>query len=299
MILVAGGTGFVGSAVVKELQRRGEAVGVLSRDAARVRALFGDGVAARQADVTAEESLVAAFQGVDVVVNSVQFPRSPIENRRKGWTFEAVDYQGTLHQVDAAKRAGVRRFVYMSGAGAAENADKHWFRFKWQAEQYVQQSGLEWCILRTTWVYGPNDNSLNRILNFGRFLPFIPLFGDGKSDMQPVFIDDVGRIGADAATKPEAANKLFELGGPEVMTMNEVIKTALAAQGKRRPILHQPVFLGKLAGRVASLLPSPPLTADAVDFISRPAVADNSLLIEALQPQLTPFEAGLATYMAR
>lgn len=297
MFLVAGGTGFLGSAVVSELLRRGETVAVLGRDEAKIRDRFGSEVEARAADVRDAAALVKAMNGVEVAINAVQFPNSPIENRRRGWTFEAIDYQGTRNQVDAAKAAGARRFVYLSGVGAAPDAAKHWFRFKWQAEQHLAGSGLEWVALRPTWVYGPNDNSLNRLLRFGRFLPFIPNFGDGKQAMQPIFVDDVARIVADAAQRPEAANQLFEAGGPDVMTMDDVLKTALAVMGRRRFILHQPVFVGKALGAVASLLPSPPLTPDAVDFVTSPAVADTSSLERVLHPTLTPLREGLETYL--
>jgi NADH dehydrogenase len=297
MFLVAGGTGFLSSAIVRELLNRGETVAVLGRDETRIRGRFGSDVEPRAADVRDAASLTTALAGADVVINAVQFPNSPIEDRRRGRTFEAVDYRGTVNEVDAAKEAGARRFVYLSGVGAAPDATKHWFRFKWQAEQHLRSSGLEWVAIRPTWVYGPEDNSLNRLLRFGRFLPFIPNFGNGKQAMQPVFIDDVGRVVADAAQRPEAANQLFELGGPEVMTMDAVLKTALDVMGKRRFLLHQPVFAGKAIGTVASLLPSPPLTADAVDFVTEPAVADNSNLERVLRPALTPLRQGLETYL--
>jgi NADH dehydrogenase len=167
------------------------------------------------------------------------------------------------------------------------------------AEKYLLESGLEAVIVRPTWVYGPRDNSLNRILRFGNFLPFIPIFGDGKNLMQPVFVDDVGRVVADAALRPEAAGKVFELGGPDVMTFDEVLKTALDVMGRKRPILHQPVFVGKLAGSLASILPTPPLSADAVEFIIQPATADNSAVLQTLSPQLTPLRAGLETYLKK
>jgi NADH dehydrogenase len=297
MILVSGGTGFVGSAITRELLRRGERVAVLSRDAEKARAKFGDEVEARPGDVRDARSLAASMDGVDVVVNAVQFPGSPIENRRKGYTFEEVDLKGTRHQVDAAKAAGVRRFVYISGVGADKDADKHWFRYKWEAEEYLKKSGLEWVIIRPTWVFGPDDVSLNRFLGFAKLLPFVPMFGSGKQDMQPVFIDDVGRVAADAALKPEAANTLFELGGPEVMSMNDVVKTALDVKEKKRMLLHQPAMVGKLIGTLTSILPSPPLSADAIDFITEPAVANNGKLIEVLHPQLTPLRQGLETYL--
>ncbi len=298
MILVTGGTGFVGSAIVKELLRRGERVAVLGRDAEKIRRKLGADVDARVGDVREPATLAAAMQGVDTVVNAVQFPGSPIENRRKGYTFEEVDLKGTRHQVDAAKAAGVKRFIYMSGVGASREADQHWFRYKWEAEQYLQSSGLEWVVVRPTWVFGPDDVSLNRFLGFGKMLPFIPMFGNGKQDMQPVFIDDVGRVAADAALKPEAANTMFELGGPDVMSMNDVVKTALEIQGKKRPLLHQPVFVGKTIGAITSILPSPPLSADAIDFITGPAVADNTKLNAVLKPRLTSLSDGLETYLA-
>jgi len=297
MILVSGGTGFVGAAVVKELLRRGENVAVLGRESDKIREKFGTQVEARPGDVREPDTLSSAMRGIDIVVNAVQFPGSPIENRHKGHTFEEIDLKGTRHQVDAAKQAGVRRFVYISGVGSAKEAEKHWFRYKWEAEAYLRRSGLEWVILRPTWVYGPGDVSLNRFLGLGKKLPFIPMFGDGNQDMQPVFIDDVARVAADCALKPEAANQLFELGGPEVMSMNDVVKAALEAQGKKKGLLHQPVFVGKLIGSLPSVPPLPPLTADAIDFITNPAVADNTDLMRVLAPRLTPLREGLASYL--
>jgi NADH dehydrogenase len=302
MILVSGGTGFLGSAIVKELLRRSQPVAVLGRDAARIRARLGTDVEPREGDVRDPRSLADAMAGIDVVVNAVQFPGSPIENRRKGYTFEEIDLKGTRHQVDAAKSAGVRRFVYVSGVGASKDSDRHWFRYKWEAEKYLQDSaqtppGFEWAVLRPTWVYGPEDVSLNRFLGFAKRLPFVPMFGDGKQDMQPVFIDDVARAAADIALRLEAANTLFEIGGPDVMSMNDVIKTALEVKGKKRMLLHQPAFIGKAIGTITSVLPSPPLSADAIDFITESAVADNSTLMRVLSPTLTPLREGLATYL--
>jgi NADH dehydrogenase len=302
MLLVSGGTGFIGSAIVKELVARGEVAGVLGRDASKIRRLYGDSVEAREADVThPDQILEEAMRGAAVVIDCVQFPNYPIEDKSRGWTFEEVDLKGAINQVDAALKAGVRRYVYLSGVGSAPDAKEHWFRFKWQAEQHLRESGLEWVIVRPTWVYGPDDDSLNRIIGFADYLPFVPTFGRGKQPMQPIFIDDLARVVADAALKPEAANKLFELGGPEVMTMDDVYRTALAVQGRKRPILHQPVFFGKALGAVASKLPVAKrmLSADAVDFIVNPAVADNREVEAVLAPKLTPLREGLETYMRK
>ena len=298
MILVTGGTGLVGAAVVRELARRARPVAVLSRDAAKVAARFpGLQVEARQGDVRDAESLRAAFEGTEAIVNCVQFPNSPIENGRKGWTFEQIDYQGTVAQVEAAKAAGVTRFVYVSGVGAAADAEKHWFVFKWRAEEAVRNSGIPHVIVRPTWVYGPDDASLNRFLGFARRLPFVPTFGDGKQQMQPIFIDDLGRLLADAVENEAATNQTFEAGGPERMSMDEVVKAALEVAGRKRPMLHQPAAMGKALATVLRLLPGPPLTPDAIDFITHEAVADNSALERVFAPKLTPLREGLATYL--
>lgn len=301
MILVTGGTGIVGSAIVAALQSQGQRVAVLGRDAARIQHVFSGSVDARAGDVTKPETLVDAMDGIETVINAVQFPTSPIEVPRRGWTFENVDYKGTVNQVDAAKAAGVKRFVYVSAVGADLNGPKHWFRYKAMAEEHLKSSGIEWTIVRPSWVYGPRDHALNRLLGFTSFLPFMPMFGDGKQDMQPVFIDDVGRVVAQAALAAEAANQLFELGGPEVMSMDDVLKTGLDVMGRKRFILHQPMFVGTLIGTLMSMQPflTPPLSADAVDFVSRPAVADNTNLMQVLNPQLTPLREGLQTYLGK
>ncbi len=299
MILITGGTGFVGAAAVRELARRGKPVAVLSRDASKVAQRFPDlTIVAREGDVRDPASLRAAFAGAEAVINCVQLPNSPIENRRKGWTFEQIDYQGTVRQVEAAKEAGVQRFVYVSGAGAAPDADKHWFVYKWRAEEAVRASGITHVIFRPTWVYGPEDAALNRFLGFARRLPFVPTFGDGRQLMQPLFVDDLGRLLADALDRAEADNQTFDVGGPERLPMDDVVRTALEVAGRRRPILHQPAAVGKLLATFLQLLPGPPLTPDAIDFITHEAVADNSALESAFGgPRLTPLREALSTYL--
>ncbi len=298
MILVTGGTGLVGAGVVTELVSRGKQVAVMSRSVASVAERFpGLDIDARQGDVRDRASLTDAFANFETVVNCVQFPNSPIENKGKGWTFEQVDYQGTVSQVAAAKQAGVSRFVYVSGVGAAEDAEKHWFISKWKAEEAVRQSGMVHVIVRPTWVYGPEDVALNRFVGFARRLPFVPSFGSGQQMMQPIFIDDVGRILADAVEKPEADNQTFEAGGPDRLSMDDVVKTALEIAGKKRPILHQPAAVGKLMATFLQVLPGPPLTPDSIDFITNEAVADNAALERVFAPKLTPLRKALATYL--
>jgi NADH dehydrogenase len=298
VILVTGGTGLAGTAAVRELVRRGKRVAVFGRDAEKVARRFpGLELEAREGDVRQRDELRRAFEGAEAVINAVQFPNSPIENKRKGWTFEAVDFKGTVNQVEAAKAAGVKRFVYVSGVGAAPDADKHWFVLKWRAEEAVRGSGIPHVIFRPTWLYGADDVALNRFVTFARRLPFVPMIGDGRQLMQPLFVDDLGRVLADAVEPGRADNQTLDIGGPERLPMDGVIETALEVAGMRKRIVHQPVAIGKLIGALAGLLPNPPLTADAIDFITHDAVADNAALERALAPKLTPLRDGLATYL--
>lgn len=298
MILIVGGTGFVGSAITRELARRGQQVAVMSRKpSAAAHRFSGLDVTFRRGDVTDPGSLAAACEGVDTVIGCQQFPNSPVEDPRKGFTFEKIDAEGTENLVAAARAAGAKRFVYLSGAGAAPEG-RHWFRAKWRAEEAVRNSGMTYTILRPSWVYGPEDNALNRFVRMARYLPFVPQIGDiATQRMQPVFVDDVARAVADCLEHEAAANRVFDIGGPDVLTMKEVVATALEVSRRKRPILAAPAGLMKLLAAVLQFAPGRPLTPDAIDFITGDAVADPTELREAIGFKPTPLREGLGTYM--
>jgi NADH dehydrogenase len=295
VVAVAGGTGFVGRSIVRELAARGNHVIVLSHKPPI--ATTDRLIEFRQADVTAPEGLAEPLAGSDTLVVCLAFRNSPIEAPRRGRTFERVDAGGTEALVAAAKAAGVRRLVYISGAGAAADAPRHWFRAKWRAEEAVRGSGIAYTILRPSWIYGPGDRSLNRFLGFTRWLPFVPQIGNGKQLLAPVFVDDIGALVADALVSPAATNVTLEVGGPETLSMDEIIRTALRISHKRRPIIHAPAALMKLMTRPLTLLPSPPMTPDAIDFIVQSAPVDTAPLTAALPRHLTPLAEALATYL--
>ncbi len=299
VVAVAGGTGFVGGAIAAELAARGHKVVVLThRDP---RPAKGSGAASafeyRPADVTRPESLASALAGVDALVISLGFRNSPIEAPRRGRTFEKVDAEGTEALAAAAVTAGVGRIVYMSGAGAAPDAPKHWFRAKWRAEEAIRGSGIVYTILRPSWVYGPGDHSLNRFLGFSRWLPFVPQIGNGRQILVPVYVGDIGALAADALETPAAENATLEVGGPDALSMDEIIRTALRVMHRRRPILHAPVVLMKIAAAPLTLLPSPPMTPDAVDFVVQAALVDTGPLHERLPRRLLPLPEALETYL--
>ena len=179
-IVVAGGTGFIGSEVVKLLlERGGDEIAVTTRDPGQPDRWAGR-VAYVQAFAGDALTLGKAFTRADVVVHCIQFPNHPVEDRSKGRTYMEVDGTGTSVAAAAAKRVGVRRFVYLSGAGAGQGRPQPWFRAKEMAEAAIQASGLEHGILRPSWIYGPGDHSMNRFVAFCRSLPVVPVIGNGK-----------------------------------------------------------------------------------------------------------------------
>ncbi len=297
-VAVAGGTGFVGGAIAAELRRRGDRVIVLSHRGEPARGVLPDDVEIRMADARTGQGLSAALRGVDDLVISLAFKNSPMESPSRHQTFAEVDADGTEHLVAAASEAGVGRVVYLSGAGAAPDAARHWFRAKWRAETAVRSSGLVWTIIRPTWIYGPRDVSLNRFLGFARRLPFVPMTNLGNQLLAPVFVDDVSRLVADSLSSPSASDQVFELGGPTELRMRDIIGGAMRVAGLRRPVLPGPTPLLKLVAWPLSYLPQPPLTPAAVDFINQPATVDNRPLLERMPRRLTPLAEGLASYLA-
>lgn len=297
-IVVAGGTGLLGRAITSALLDAGHDVAVASRsnpqtDPIDVRARWV------RADVTDPASLPDALRGADAVVDAVQFPNSPIENPRKGYTFERIDLGGTRNLADAAAAVGVGHFIGLSGVGASKDARYHWLRYKWGEEQYIAASGVPFTVFRPSWIYGQRDVSLNRFLGFARFLPFVPVVGNGKTRINPLFIEDLGAHVAAAVGNPAAIGRTFEIGGPDVMTMDEVIRGALQVAGKRRLLLHNPRPLMKAVASVIQFAPGRPLTPGAVDFITMDGIADNSALTETFGLPLTPLRDGLSRYLRK
>jgi NADH dehydrogenase len=156
---------------------------------------------------------------------------------------------------------------------------------------------MTYTIVRPTWIYGPRDVALNRFLGFARQLLMVPMTNLGRQRLAPVFVDDVGRLVADALVSDAAADQVFELGGPEALSMREIIATALRVAGIRRLIVPGPTPLIKLAAIPLSWLPRPILTPAAVDFINQPAGVYTRPLLERLPRRLTRREEGLATYL--
>jgi len=297
-IVVAGGSGFIGRALVRRLVQEDADVAVMTarpeRSAAQVRALGAEVVIG---DIQRPETLGGALEGAEIVVQTLTFPSFPVEKPSKGWTFEAFEHRGTERLVSAAVAAGAKRFVYVSGVGVAPDAEKVWHRAKWNGEQAVLGAALDPVVVRPSWVYGPQDRALNRFVAFARSSPVVPVIGDGSQRVNPVFVDDVAAALQEAA-QPGGPTGVFEIGGPQVLTMNEILATMLEMMGSRKRLVHFPQWMPKTAGFFAQVLPKPPISPDAIDFATGDAIGDTSALFEAFDVRPRGLREGLRTYLA-
>jgi uncharacterized protein YbjT (DUF2867 family) len=265
MILVTGGTGFVGPKVVHALRARGLPVRCLVRSPGGEAAhrLESWGCELRQGDVTDTASLRRAVEGCDAVVHLVSIIVG------KPHDFERVMTRATRDLVAAAHEAGVRRFVLMSALGASEQTKDlvPYYGAKWEMEQSVKAVPLEHVIFRPSFVFGSDGGVLPTFVRLVRLSPVTPVIGPGEQRIQPIWVEDVAEHFAESIGKVEAANRTFELGGPDVVTWNELYERIKRTLGKRRPTMHVPFGLMRAQARVLELLPRPPLTRDQLTML--------------------------------
>jgi uncharacterized protein YbjT (DUF2867 family) len=264
MILLTGGTGFVGSRIAHALRAEDRDVRALVRDpddAGRLRAWGCETVAG---DMTDAASLSTAVAGCDAVIHLVAILQG------KSSDFERVMVQGTRDLVAAAKDAGVRRFVLMSALGFDDDSKDlvPYYGAKWQMEQDVKASGLEHVIFRPSFIFGQEGGALQQFKKIAKLAPVTPIPGPGTQRIQPIWVEDVAAYFAAAVDKPEAANRTFELGGPDAVTWNEFWERLKEAQGSRRPSVHIPFALMRAQAVVLELLPKPPVTRDQLKMLA-------------------------------
>ena len=296
-IVVTGGTGFIGREVVDRLlDAGGHEVTVTTRDPGRSDP-WGGRVRLLQAFAGDATSLGRAFARADVVVHAIQFPNHPVENPAKGLTYLEVDGRGTVTAAKVAKAMGVRRFVYMSGAGAGQGRPQPWFQAKDMAEAAIRETGLEHALLRPSWIYGPRDRSMNRFVFFCRYLPVVPVIGDGTTPVYPIYVKDVARCVAEAAVREDAKTLTLEVGGPERLTMDQIIHTVQSVLKKRRPLLHHPAKLMKLLVLPMQVLPAPMLSPTAIDFITQEVDLDPKPAMAYFGFPFRRLEEGLRDYL--
>jgi NADH dehydrogenase len=290
VILVTGGTGFVGQRIVHALRAEDRAVRCLVRSPKRARTLEAWGCELALGDVTDPESLISAVSGCDAVIHLVAI----ISGRPPA--FERVMTQGTLNVLAAAQSEGIRRFVLMSALGTREETKDlvPYYRSKWAMERAVVESGLEFVIFRPSFVLGPGGGVMPQFSRMVRYLPVLPIAGAGTQRIQPIFVEDVATFFSRSLDLPEAANRTFSLCGPEVVTWNEFWARLGTTVGKSRRAVHVPIGLLRLPAVGLELLPKPPVTRDQLTMLEAgDNVCDPRDAVETFGVELTPLDEQL------
>jgi NADH dehydrogenase len=289
-VVVTGATGFVGTHVVHALRARDLPVRALVRDRRRGSRLAARGVELVEGDVTDPTSLRAALAGTDAVIHLVAI----IKGRPAD--FDRIMAQGTRNVAAAAKEAGVGRFVLASALGLDERTKDAvpYYRAKWEMEQAVRDSGLEYVILRPSFVFAKDGGVLPTFVRLARFSPVTPIIGPGTQRLQPIWIDDMAEYYALSLELPEAAGRTFEVGGPDAPTWNEFWARLKRVLGARRPSIHLPFGVMRVQAALTERLPGAPVTRDQLTML---ALGDNAVgspdAVETFEIPLVPLDEQL------
>lgn len=295
-VLVAGGTGYIGTELCRTLAGRGHAVTALARDPSD--ASLPEEVTQLAADVTEEASVTDAVAGHDAVVNLVSL--SPLYQPPTGTSHDAVHRGGTETLVESAAEAGVRRFVQMSGLGADPDGPTAFLRAKGRAESIVRTSPLEWVIARPSVVVGGGSEFVRFVTQVTT--PYVTgLPGGGKTmRFQPIWRGDLVELLADCVDVERHAGETYELGGPEVLTLAEVTRIVWDVAGKSVRILPVPMALAKVGLTLADPLPFVPLGRDQARVLTFDNVVSTNDVVRFDRDleELRPFRSAIADEFA-
>jgi uncharacterized protein YbjT (DUF2867 family) len=265
-ILVTGGTGFVGTRIVHALRTEDRQVRALVRKPERGSKLASLGVELAVGDVADAVSVRAAAEGCTHVVHLVAIIRGRPDD------FQRVMVEGFRNVLAAASEAGVSRLVLMSALGTGESTkdETPYFAAKAQMERHLAESGLDHVIFRPSFVFGRDGGALPTFVRQVKLLPVVTVIGKGLQRSQPIWVDDVAAYFARSIDLPAAANRTFEIGGPDTVTWNELYLRIAETLGKRRRLVHIPAGLARGGAKVTQWIPGSPLSADQVTMLEGP-----------------------------
>ncbi len=279
-VLVTGASGLVGVHTCRELAHRGWQVRALVRNRAKARRRLAiASVEIVEGDIRDSHAIAAALGDADAAVHL-----AAIAVERRGESYESVNRDATAVLLDALRARGVERLVYMSQNGASSDSPYRFLRSKGVAEDQVRASGIAWTIFRPSVIFGPEDEFVNVLARLVRLSPLIyPLPGGGRARFQPVAVDDVARAIGVALDESDARRTIYALGGPEALTLRQMVGRVLVAMRTKRLLVGVPVSLIRPLIAIAQrVLPNPPVTTSLLDLLS----LDNTTAGPAAWPAL-------------
>ncbi len=297
-VLVTGANGFIGTHVVRHLIDAGHTVRGLvwpSDDDfnARLQRTWGCEVVMGDFEEAADAArLIADIEGVVHLIGSIKKPeRGDFDQMHRG---------KTTGLVAAARSAGVRRIVYISAPGASATARSDYLRTKFLAEEAIRASGIDWVVLRSSLVagrrVGERDSKLiRRLLTMARTKSRMPILGTGENTLQPIHIANLAEIITQALTSDEARSHTFTVGGPEALTMNQIVAAILRAAGcPDKPVKHLPMPLVRVLARVLPLIMrDPPIEKAQVQAMEETVRCDVEEMRRVFPIELIAFEEAL------
>jgi NADH dehydrogenase len=246
-------------------------------------------------DVLEEAAVQQAAQGCEAVIHLVGIIR---EFPRRGVTFQRLHVEATEIVTDAARAAGVRRFLHMSALGARPAPADPYHTTNFQGEEYVKASGLSYTIFRPSVIYGPGDQSINLFIRQIKTLPVMPIIGDGRYKMQPVAVAAVAEALALALELPQTENRVYEVGGPEALTFNEIIDTLAQVMGRRVFKMHLPVWPVRLMAGLLGRFAWFPVTKGQIRMLQEGNTCDPGAFYQDFGLSPISFKDGLSNNLA-
>ncbi len=297
-VTVFGGSGFLGRQIVKSLVAGGVTIRVAVRHPERASFLERMGrdgqIELTQANVWEESTVARAVTKSTWVINTVGH-----YVEKSGATFDAIHGQGAHNVARQAGSAGVERLIHISGVGADPESDSPYVRARGIGEDLVKGAFEGVTILRPSVIFGPDDSFFITLAGLARQLPVLPLFGTGRTKLQPVFVGNVGEACVRVLADPSTQGKLYELGGPRIYTYKALMNLVLEHVGKRRALVPFPFFVWDALAALSSVLANPPLTRDQVKLMkSDNVVGEAALVLKDLGIDPTPVEEVLPTYIS-
>jgi NADH dehydrogenase len=265
VVTVFGGTGFLGRRVVRHLRKHDFSVRIASRHPDRSRGLFGSGdpqLRVVGANIHDERTVADALADAYGAVNAVSLY---VEHGRE--TFHSVHVEAAKRVAILARRAGVERLVHVSGIGADAASPSLYIRKRGEGELAVQAAFADVILFRPAVMFGPDDAFLTTILELLRRLPIYPMFGRGRTRLQPAYVEDVAEAIARALQRTQTHAITFECGGPRVYSYEELLHALAREADLKRILIPLPFAAWRALAWTAELLPNPPVTRNQVELM--------------------------------